>query len=304
MRITMLSGGVGGAKLARGIAALTGHELTVVANVGDDDRIYGLAVSPDIDTIIYAMAGREGRQGWGLAGDDFEAMKALDALPIDATFRIGDADLATNLFRTDRLLAGWSLTWVTTALASAFGIAATILPVTDDPLRTEIRIAGEGWVAFQEYFVHRRHADEVSDVRFRGAGFCRPAPGVIEAIAGCDAVVIGPSNPVLSIWPILAVPGVADTVAQKEHVVGVSPLIGGNAFKGPAPRVLVSMGHSADTAGIVSAYSGLLTDLVVDVSDAEPNPGRRPRLHTAETTMNDLAASTRLAERVLEIAAQ
>lgn len=302
MRVTMLSGGVGGAKLARGFTALPGHELTVIANVGDDDRIYGLAVSPDIDTIIYTMAGREGPQGWGLSRDPFEAMNALDALPIDTTFRIGDADLATNLFRTDRLLAGWSLTWVTTALASAFGIAATILPVSDDPLRTEVRVAGEGWVSFQEYFVFRRQADEVSDVRFRGAGFCRPAPGVVEALAGSDVIIIGPSNPILSIWPILAVPGVADTVAAHERVIGVSPLIGGMALKGPAHRVLVSMGHSSDTAGVISAYSGLLTDLVIDESDGADNVGARPRIHTASTRMDDVAASTKLVSRVLEIA--
>jgi LPPG:FO 2-phospho-L-lactate transferase len=299
----MLSGGVGGAKLARGLAAIPGTELTVIANVGDDDRIYGLAVSPDIDTIIYTLAGREGPQGWGLAHDPFAAMTALDALPIDATFRIGDGDLATNLFRTDRLLAGWSLTWVTTALASAFGIAATILPVTDDPLRTEVRVAGEGWISFQEYFVTRRHADEVIDVRFRGAGFCRPAPGVMEALARCDAVVIGPSNPVLSIWPILAVPGVADAIAAHDRVIGVSPLIGGTALKGPAHRVLASMGHTADTAGIVSSYSGLLTDLVIDQSDDEGNTSKRPRIHTTDTRMDDLDASTRVARRVLDIAA-
>lgn len=302
VRVTMLSGGVGGAKLARGLAALPGHELTVIANVGDDDRIYGLAVSPDIDTIIYTMAGREGPQGWGLSGDGFEAMTALDALPIDATFRIGNNDLATNLFRTDRLLAGWSLTWVTTALASAFGIAATILPVTDDPLRTEVRVVDEGWISFQEYFVSRRHADELSDVRFRGSGFCRPAPGVMEAIAASDVIVIGPSNPVLSIWPILAVPGVADTIGAHERVIGVSPLIGGMALKGPAHRVLVSMGHGADTAGVISSYSGLLTDLVIDESDANDDRGKRPRIHTSDTRMDDLAASTKLAARVLEIA--
>jgi LPPG:FO 2-phospho-L-lactate transferase len=299
----MLSGGVGGAKLARGLAAIPETDLTVIANVGDDDRIYGLAVSPDIDTIIYTMAGREGPQGWGLAHDPFAAMNALDALPIDATFRIGDADLATNLFRTDRLLAGWSLTWVTTAIASAFGIAATILPITDDPLRTEVRVAGEGWISFQEYFVARRHADEVIDVRFRGAGFCRPAPGVMEALARCDVVVIGPSNPVLSIWPILAIPGVADSIASHERVIAVSPLIGGTALKGPAHRVLASMGHSADTAGIISSYAGLLTDLVIDESDANEVISKRPRIHTASTRMDDLEASTKLAARVLEIAA-
>ena len=150
MRLTMLSGGVGGARFARGLASISGVDLTVVVNVGDDDRIYGLKVSPDLDTVIYTLAGREGRQGWGLQDDPFTVMAAMEALPIDTTFRIGDRDLATNLFRTDRLAAGWSLTWVTTALASAFGVPATVLPATDDLLRSEIKVAKEGWISFQE----------------------------------------------------------------------------------------------------------------------------------------------------------
>jgi LPPG:FO 2-phospho-L-lactate transferase len=303
VRLTLLSGGVGGAKLGRGLASINGVELTVVVNVGDDDRIYGLSVSPDIDTVIYTIAGREGPQGWGLADDPFVAMKALDALPIDASFRIGDGDLATNLFRTDRLLSGWSLTWVTTALASAFGIAATILPATDDPLRTEVRIPETGWISFQEYFVSRSHADEVIDIRFRGAGFCRPAPGVVEALTDCDAIVIGPSNPVLSVWPILAVPGIADAIAAHQAVVGVSPLIGGTALKGPAHRVLTSLGIGANTAGIISAYDGLLTDMVIHDSDSREAEGTsRPRIHLTETRMPDMEGSIKLAQTVVDVA--
>ncbi len=195
MRLAMLSGGVGGARLARGLAALTDVDLTVIVNVGDDERVYGLSVSPDIDTVIYTMAGREGPHGWGLRKDSFTVMGAMDPLPIDTTFRIGDRDIATNLFRTDRLTGGWSLTWVTTALASAFGVPATVLPATDDPLRSQLKVAGGDWISFQDYFVVRGHTDEVEDIRFEGAGFCRPAPGVIEAIEASDALIIGPSNP-------------------------------------------------------------------------------------------------------------
>lgn len=304
MRLTLLSGGVGGAKLGRGLAAVNGVDLTVIVNVGDDDRIYGLSVSPDIDTVIYTMAGSEGPQGWGLADDPFVAMKALDALPIDTSFRIGDGDLATNLFRTERLLAGWSLTWVTTALASAFGVAATILPVTDDPLRTEVRIPSAGWVSFQEYFVGRGHADEVDDVRFRGAGFCRPAPGVMEALVDSDAIVIGPSNPILSVWPILAVPGIADAIAAHHNVICVSPLIGGAALKGPAHRVMQSLGLASDTSGIVSAYEGLLNDIVIDQSDAaEATASGPPRIHLTDTRMPDMEGSMRLAQFVVDRAA-
>jgi LPPG:FO 2-phospho-L-lactate transferase len=302
MKLAMLSGGVGGARLARGMAALADVDLTVIVNVGDDDHFYGLAVSPDIDTVIYTMVGREGPHGWGLKDDMFAVMNALDALPIDTTFRVGDGDLATNLFRTDRLAAGWSLTWITTALASAYGVAGTILPATDDPLRTQVKIAEGSWVDFQEYFVVRRHADEVEDVRFKGAGYCRPAPGVIEAIESAEALIIGPSNPVLSIWPILAIPAIAEAVAAKPMVMGISPLISGSALKGPAHRVLSSLGFGASTHGVASAYGGLLTDLVIDSADAaDASKVSVPRIHVTDTRMPDLVASTRLAQAVVDL---
>jgi LPPG:FO 2-phospho-L-lactate transferase len=301
MKLAMLSGGVGGARLARGLAALNEVDLTVVVNVGDDDHVYGLSVSPDIDTVIYTMVGREGSHGWGLRDDDFTVMNALDALPIDTTFRIGNGDLATNLFRTDRLAAGWSLTWITTALASAYGVEATVLPTTDDPLRTQVKVDGR-WVPFQEYFVARRHADEVEDVRFEGAGFCRPAPGVIEAIEAAEALVIGPSNPVLSIWPILAIPAIAEAVASKAVVLAVSPLIGGSSLKGPAHRVLSSLGLGTGTGAVVAAYGGLLTDLVIDDADASDRNGvRRPAIHLTDTRIPDLVSSTRLAQTIVDL---
>jgi LPPG:FO 2-phospho-L-lactate transferase len=297
----MLSGGVGGARLARGLAAIPEVDLTVIVNVGDDDRIYGLFVSPDIDTVVYTMAGREGPHGWGLRDDPFEVMNALDALPIDTTFRIGDRDIATNLFRTDRLSGGWSLTWVTTALASAFGVPATILPATDDPLRSQVKLAGGEWISFQEYFVARRHADDISDIRFEGGGFCRPAPGVIEAIEASDALIIGPSNPVLSIWPILAVPAIGETVAHKSRVLAVSPLIGGSALKGPAHRILSALGYGTGTSAVIGSYGGLLTDIVIDNSDAADRNGiKKPRIHNTDTRMPDLAASTRLAQNIVD----
>jgi LPPG:FO 2-phospho-L-lactate transferase len=302
MKVVLLSGGVGGARLARGLAALPAVELTVVVNVGDDERVYGLDVSPDIDTVIYTLAGREGSLGWGLADDTFTVMDALDGLPIDTAFRIGDRDAATNLFRTDRLAAGWSLTWVTTALASAFGVTADVLPASDQPVRTKVLIGDGSWLGFQEYFVARRHADPVDDVRFEGAESSRPAPGVTEAIAAAAAVVIGPSNPVLSIWPILAVPGIGAAVAAKELVVGVSPLIGGTALKGPAHQVMASLGLPDGNAGVVAAYGGLLTDLFIDSSDrAERHRLSGPRIHHSDIRVPDLAASTRLAETLLAL---
>ena len=297
----MLSGGVGGARLARGLAAVSDVDLTVIVNVGDDERIYGLSVSPDIDTVIYTMAGREGPHGWGLQDDSFTVMTAMDALALDTSFRIGDRDIATNLFRTDRLSGGWSLTWVTTALASAYGVPATVLPATDEPLRSQVKLADGDWVSFQDYFVVRGHADDVEDIRFEGADSSRPAPGVIEAIAECEALIIGPSNPILSIWPILAVPGISEAVAGKERVVAVSPLIAGTALKGPAHRVLSGLGYGAGTKAVIDSYGGLLTDIVIDNSDVDDAAGaKNPLIHLTDTRMPDLAASTRLAQSVLD----
>ena len=301
MRLAMLSGGVGGARLARGLAAITEIDLTVIVNVGDDERIFGLSVSPDIDTVIYTMAGREGPYGWGLRNDSFTVMGAMDPLPIDTTFRIGDRDFATNLFRTDRLTGGWSLTWVTTALASAFGVPATVLPATDDTLRTQLKVAGGGWISFQDYFVVRGHTDEVEDIRFEGAGLSRPAPGVVAAIEASDALIIGPSNPVLSIWPILAIPAIGQAVARKRRVIAVSPLIGGSALKGPAHRVLAGLGYGTGTAAVTASYGGLLSDLVIDDSDTDDaRLVNKPRIHMTDTRMPDLAASTRLAEMIVK----
>lgn len=254
--------------MLRGLIALDDVDLTAIVNVGDDDVIYGLALSPDIDTVIYTLSDRQGPQGWGLAEDDHNVMNALGKFPIDTWFRIGDADVATNLFRTTRLSQGWTLSQVTTAQAGVFGIDATIIPATDDPLRTEVSIPNEGWIPFQTYFVDRRHESEITDIRFAGAWAATPAPGVIEAIADADLVVIGPSNPPLSIWPILAVAGVADAVTAAERVVAVSPLFGGRPLKGPADRAMRGVGLPEGTEGILAAYDGLIDELVIDTSDA------------------------------------
>jgi len=194
----MLSGGVGGARLARGLAAVPGVDLTVIVNVGDDEQVYGLNISPDLDTVVYTLAGVEGPEGWGRSHDRFRVMHHLAGFEVDTSFRLGDADLATNLFRTARLAEGWPLSRITEAVAGAFGLTARILPATDDNLRTQL-LTADGWRTFQDYFVLRRHADDVLDIRFVGASESSPAPGVLEALAATEAVIIGPSNPVLSI---------------------------------------------------------------------------------------------------------
>lgn len=253
--------------MLRGFAGLDEVELTAVVNVGDDEVIYGIHVSPDIDTVVYTLAGREGSAGWGLAEDGHAVMDALEKFPIDTWFSIGDADLATSLFRTARLQGGWTLSQVSTAQAAVFGVPARILPATDDRIRTEVHVVEEGWLPFQSYFVDRQHRPAVDDVRFVGAASAAPAPGVVEAISGADVVVIGPSNPPLSIWPILSVPGVADAMSTR-RVVAVSPLFGGRPLKGPADTVMEGLGLPGGTAGVVAAYKGLLSEIVVDSIDA------------------------------------
>jgi LPPG:FO 2-phospho-L-lactate transferase len=299
MRITALSGGVGGARMARGIAALDDIDLTVVVNVGDDDSIYGLNLAPDIDTVAYTLAHLENPdQGWGRTGETWNTMAELDAFPIDTKFRLGDKDLALNLFRSARLGEGATLSEVTAQIAKLFGIRATLLPATDDPVRTKVRIRAQGrWIDFQDYFVRRRHAVPIDAVRFDGADRAGAAPGVIEAIDECDAVVIGPSNPFLSIWPILAIPGITQAMARKERVMLVSPLIGGEAVKGPLADIMPMLGYEPTTVGIVHAYDGLVTDIVIHDTDALPTVDGL-RVHSADTRIAD-ALPARLLARAM-----
>ena len=268
MRLALLSGGVGGARLARGLAALDGVDLSVIVNVGDDDEIYGLSVSPDLDTVTYTLAGIEGPNGWGLAEDSHTVMNHLDDFGVDTRFRLGDGDLATNLYRTIRLRDGAALSAVTAEICAVLDLPARVLPATDDRVRTEVLIQDGSWRSFQEYFVLRGHEDDVQDLRFTGAGAAEPAPGVAEAISTADAVIIGPSNPSLSVWPILAVPGLAELVSSAPRVLAVSPLFGGRALKGPADRVLASLGLPGGNEGVIAAYDGLISDVIIDQSDA------------------------------------
>ena len=190
MKVVELSGGVGGARLARGLARLDHVELTVVVNVGDDDEVHGLHVSPDLDTVVYTLAGVEGQQGWGRAADTFEVNSEMERFGVDTTFQLGDRDLALNIYRTNRLRAGDPLSTVTDDVTSAFGVSANVIPSTDDRLATEIRVAEDGWISFQEYFVIRSHRDRVEEVRYAGAADSAPAPGVIDAIEDADLVVL------------------------------------------------------------------------------------------------------------------
>jgi LPPG:FO 2-phospho-L-lactate transferase len=302
-KVVVLSGGVGGARAARGFAAVLGpDELTVVGNVGDDDRMHGVMVCADLDTILYTLAGVEGPEGWGRGSDTFTVMETLDGLGVDTTFRIGDLDLATCLLRTAALDAGEPLSAVTAWLADALGVAHPVIPASDDPVRTRLRAANGRWLAFQEYFVIRRHQDEIAEVVFEGAEVARAAPGVVEAIDDAELVVIAPSNPILSIWPILAVPDLGGAVASAKRVVAVSPLFGGKALKGPADRVMASLGLAEGTAGILEAYRGILTDLVVDRGDAaDAGLSEDVRVHALDTRIAEPEAAARFAAEVIEL---
>ncbi|MFZ0013423.1 MAG: 2-phospho-L-lactate transferase [Acidimicrobiia bacterium] len=293
MKIVELSGGVGGARMARGLATLEGVDLTVVVNVGDDSDNLGMVVCPDLDTVVYTLAGVEGAQGWGRRDDTFAFNEELARFGVDNTFRIGDRDLALKMYRTSEIAESVTLTKVTRSIVSSFELSTTVLPVTDDRLRTMV-LTRSGWLTFQEYFVERRHEDQVLELRFEGSAGAKPAPGVIESIVRADLVVIGPSNPPLSIWPILAVPGVRDAIQTHPNVVAVSPLIGGKTLKGPADRVMRDLGRGEGNLAVASCYEGLIRMLVVDSSDAGGDIGGLEVLAT-DILITDLDAGARLA---------
>jgi LPPG:FO 2-phospho-L-lactate transferase len=269
--ITALAGGVGAARMLRGLViAGVGHDVTAVVNTGDDVVLHGLHVSPDIDTVTYTLAGmNDDERGWGLAGETWRVMEGLERLGGETWFRLGDRDLATHLYRTERLARGATLSRVTAEIAHALEVPVRLLPMSDDPVRTHITLRDGPEVSFQEYFVRRQHAVAVSAVRFAGADEAVPAPGVLEAIAQASLVLVCPSNPIVSIGPMLAVPGVPEALrARREDVVAVSPIVAGAALKGPADRMLVELGHEPTAAGVARLYADIAGTLVVDVADA------------------------------------
>jgi LPPG:FO 2-phospho-L-lactate transferase len=287
------------------VQAVPPAELTAVVNVGDDIELHGLHVSPDLDTITYTLAGAIDRErGWGLAGETWHAMEALRRFPGARTwFKLGDRDLATHLYRTDRMRAGATLTEVTAEIADAWNLPLRLLPVTDDPLRTIVTIEGAGEVGFQEYFVERAHDVAVSSVRFAGAEEARPGPQVLDTLASAARIVIAPSNPIVSIDPVLAVPGVRDAVERRrDDVVAVSPIVAGAALKGPADRLLRELGHEASAVGVARLYAPLAGTLVIDESDAELAPEVEEagvRCVVAPTIMHDPDDAAALAAVVL-----
>ena len=302
MNVAVLSGGVGGARFVCGIVDVAGAAATsVIGNVGDDVEVLGLHVSPDLDSILYALAGlADERRGWGRSDETWRAFETAGALGGENWFALGDRDLGLHLVRTQALRAGEPLSAVTARLAVAIGVEARLLPATDDRLRTWLDTPA-GTFPFQEWFVARRHGDEVDAVRFEGEEEARPAPGVLDAIAGADLILLAPSNPYVSVGPILAVRELRDALARRRvPCVAVSPLIGGRAVKGPADRMLRRLAGGTSPGHVASCYPGLIDALVVDEADAGDLEGLgdvRPLV--TRTLMSDGDARRRLAEVAL-----
>jgi LPPG:FO 2-phospho-L-lactate transferase len=307
--IVALAGGVGGAKLAEGLQAVAGDRLRVIVNTADDTERHGLLVCADHDTVMYTLAGLANREwGWGLEGETFAAAAMLERYGEEMWFRLGDRDLATHIARSAKLRAGDSLTATCRALQRSLGVTASILPMTDDTVRTEVR-TDDGWLEFQDYFVRRHQDPEVHEVRFRGVEQAVASPEVAAALAAGPAIVLAPSNPIVSIGPILATPGVRDAIGVARQsgarVVAVSGIVGGKALKGPADRMLISLGHESSALGVARIYADLATDFVLDVVDeglAAPIEALGLRVHVTDTIMSDDAGRVRLAGEVLAIA--
>jgi LPPG:FO 2-phospho-L-lactate transferase len=268
LKVVLLAGGVGGARLASGFyAALPPEDLTIVVNTGDDFDHLGLRICPDLDTVTYTLAGLANREtGWGVAGDTFEALAALERVGGPTWFRLGDRDLATHLQRTTLLAEGLRLTEVTSRICAALGVRCRVLPMTDATVATKV-LTADGELDFQDYFVRQRCEPVVQSIRFAGIERAQPAPEVVEALSGADGIVIAPSNPFVSVEPILALPGVRERVRSKP-ALAVSPIVGGQAIKGPAAKMLLELGMDVSAMGVARRYAGLIGGFVMDEQDA------------------------------------
>lgn len=306
MVIAALAGGVGAARLLRGLVQVCeAAEITAVVNTGDDVVLHGLHVSPDIDTIVYTLAGAVNPEtGWGLTGETWAAMDALERYGGITWFRLGDRDLATHLYRTQRLAEGATLSEVTREVAAAWGLELHLVPMTDDRVETRVDVEGEGEIAFQDYFVRHRHSVAAKAVRYAGAADAHPAPGVLETLLSATRVVVCPSNPILSIAPIMNVPGVEDAVAaRRDDVVAVSPIVAGAAIKGPADRLMAELGIEPTVVGVARLYAPFAGTLVVDEADAGLVPAVEAegvRCVVAPTVMRGRPEAAALARVVLD----
>ncbi len=304
MKVTLLAGGVGGAKMAEGFDGLEGVELSVIGNIADDAAFHGLWVSPDIDTLTYSLAGRIDRsQGWGVADESHRALSVLKELGAETWMTLGDRDFGLHIYRTAALAQGYSRSEVATHVAKTFGVKSRILLPTDDVVQTSVRTAS-GWLTFQEYFVREQCKPEVLELDYVGIAKARPTEAALNAIAGADLIVLAPSNPLVSITPILEVQGIRDAVkAAKAKVVAISPLIAGKVVKGPADRMMKALGLRADALGVAGYYGDLLDHMVIDVLDAALEPPIRALgrgCTVLHTLMTERAEKQALAAGILE----
>ena len=308
-RLVVLCGGVGAARFLAGLARVAQPErITAVVNVGDDETVYGLHVSPDIDTLLYGLAGMfDDERGYGIRGDTFDWLDRLEQLGEPPWFRIGDTDLTTHIFRSMKLQQGARMSEITAAMAKAFGVAMHVLPATDERLRTRLT-TDQGELAFQTYFVRHRWQPAVRSIRFEGAEQARPAPGVVDAIDEADAVIIAPSNPLISINPILAVAGIRDAVRKRRgSTIAITPIVAGEAIKGPAAAMMRSLGLRTDAVGVAALYRDVASAFVLDEADASlAGDVKREgmRAVVAPTIMRDDTSRRKLAQIVLEASRQ
>ena len=306
MKVTALAGGVGGAKLAIGLArAVAPEDLTIVVNTGDDAVMYGVHVSPDVDIVTYWLAGvADTERGWGLKDDTFTMVEWLGKLGIDSWFRLGDRDFATCLIRTARLRDGASLSQATEEIRKRLGVKPRVVPMSDDPVRTSFVTSDGRTLEFQEYFVKERHEPEIAEVILNGIEEAKPAPGALEAIAAADVVVVCPSNPVVSIGPILGLDGLREKLRSHRKVIAVSPIVRGAALKGPADRLLATIGVEVSAAGVAGLYSDFVDTFVFDRVDESHRAEIEATGVAAvplDTIMDSASASEQLARGILSL---
>jgi LPPG:FO 2-phospho-L-lactate transferase len=308
MKVCALAGGVGGAKLASGLQdVLPPGDLSVVVTPADDFDLWELHICPDLDTVMYTLAGISNPQtGWGIAGESFETLNMVERYGEETWFKLGDRDLATHILRTSRMRSGETLTEVAVGLSGVLGVDSAVLPMSDDPVSTVLETP-EGRLEFQEYFVRRGQKDEVLAIELRGIRDARPTERVLAAISSADAIVLCPSNPVVSVGPILALPGMTEALASSSAPkVAVSPIVGGRALKGPADRMLSSLGHEVSATGVARIYAGLVDGMVIDRTDEGERAGIETlgmRVLVTQSVMRDAEDRARLASETLEFSA-
>ncbi|MCS7094474.1 MAG: 2-phospho-L-lactate transferase [Thaumarchaeota archaeon] len=307
--MVLFSGGVGGSRLAAGLYDLLGEALVVIVNTADDEVIYGLHVSPDIDTVIYALSGiGDWERGWGIKGDTFRCNEMIGVLGFENWFKIGDSDMAVNLMRNKMLAEGFSLTEATEVISRRLGLRCRVLPMTDYRV-VSVVVTDEGPMTFQEYFVKRRTEPRVIDVRWERSPSEHPAPGVVEALRSAETMVFAPSNPILSIHPILETRGVIEEIRLSEAVkVAVSPIVGGKAIRGPADKLLEAYGYEKGVLGVAEFFDGLIEGLVIDRIDSDQAHSLKSRFGievlVTDTIMTSREVAKRLAGEVIEFAEQ